>query len=294
MPATFSAGTCLACGFVNASKEGATRRKCEGCGASVTLTFVSGEVNGAIPCDGACQYAVGKWCSCSCGGANHRRGYIAPTVPIWVRERDTQRHAAKVARKTVKAEKAKQETDNRREELLADYPILQALMSDEYLHAFGFMSDMRGALMRGSMSPRQLTATIGALQRDQRQAAREAQWEAEKAALKASGVTVPTGRVEVTGTIISAKSELDPYSYHGGLVIKIIVKTDDGWRVYGTAPKSLETDFKPGNYQGEWEDRYTDWLKGKRVTMIATLKGPSKPDDATFGYYSRPSKARVL
>lgn len=293
MPSTFSAGTCLACGFVNASKEGATRRKCEGCGTAVKLTFVSGETNGAIPCDGACQYAVGKWCSCSCGGVNHRRGYIA-TVPVWVRERDTQRHAAKVARKAVKADKAKQEAEDRREELLADYPILNALMSDEYLHAFGFMGDMRGALQRGSMSPRQITAAINAIQRDQAQAAREAQWEAEKAALKASGVTVPEGRTEFTGTIVSAKAELDPYSYHEHYVIKIVVKTDDGWRVYGTAPKSLETGFQPGNYSGNWEDRFGDWLKGQRVTMTATLKGPSKPDDATFGYYSRPSKARLI
>lgn len=80
----------------------------------------------------------------------------------------------------------------------------------------------------------------------------------------------PTGRVEVTGKIISIKS-YEPYSYYGDYTYKMLVKLDNNACVFGTMPASLEAD------------------KGDTVTFTATFE--PKADDNTFAIFKRPAKA---
>ncbi len=82
----------------------------------------------------------------------------------------------------------------------------------------------------------------------------------------------PSGMAEITGEIVSVKSQ--QYGYHSTL--KMVVQDDRGFRVFGTVPACI---------QGKK-------LTGCKVTLTAFLE-PSK-DDTTFGFYSRPKLASLL
>jgi hypothetical protein len=291
-----AAGTCLACGFVNAVED-ETRRtrgmKCGGCGVRVELDYVTGHHNGAVPCNGACQYAIGPWCSCSCGGANHRAGYVAPPeqIPVWVRERDAKRHTAKRERREAKATAARQSAADRvaaaRAELFEEWPILRELETDRYADpTWDFIVSMRAALAAGNMSPRQIAASVTAIERTQKRDADRAAADAVKAAAIADGVAVTEGRQAIRGVIVGVKEEPDRFSYsRDAYITKITVACADGTRLYGTFPRDLEPEWTH-----EIADAYVGWgdrMKGQRVTFVATVQ-PSK-NDPLFGYFKRPA-----
>lgn len=93
---------------------------------------------------------------------------------------------------------------------------------------------------------------------------------AQRAAEVDAAAPVPTGRIEVTGTILSTKHDFEgAWPVH-----KMLVKADTGFKVWGTIPASLAAD------------------KGARVAFVATVT-PS-PNDPKFGFFSRPTKARLL
>lgn len=87
----------------------------------------------------------------------------------------------------------------------------------------------------------------------------------------------PTGRVQVEGEVVSVKSYFSQY----GESIKITVKSDEGFLVWGTAPSTILRDV---GFDGE--------LKGSRVRFTATVE-PSE-DDPSFGFYKRPTKAQLV
>jgi hypothetical protein len=107
----------------------------------------------------------------------------------------------------------------------------------------------------------------------------KAEREARREALLAAGVAVPEGRSTVTGVIVSVRVE-DNY-YNGGVMVKMLVETDDGFRLWGTMPRSLE-----GNYNTVSAE------EGDTVTFTATL-APSD-DDPLFGFFKRPTKASIV
>jgi len=84
---------------------------------------------------------------------------------------------------------------------------------------------------------------------------------------------VPTGRVTITGTILAFKWVDSEYTRGG--TMKMTLLTDEGYKVYGTCPSSIEATEK-----------------GTKVKLTASLE-PSR-DDPIFGFYSRPTKAEVL
>lgn len=88
---------------------------------------------------------------------------------------------------------------------------------------------------------------------------------------------VPTDgkRRKVTGTITKVDHRPNPYSYGGGMIAKITVDSDDGYRLWGTCPSAI----RPA-------------APGMRIEFHARLE-PSD-DDPTFGFWSRPTKAVVL
>lgn len=95
---------------------------------------------------------------------------------------------------------------------------------------------------------------------------------AEREAQPASEVV--EGRGEVTGKILSIKWEDNDFSYSGGMVCKIVVADERGFRLYGTAPRAIAGEIEVGS----------------RVAFTATLTAR----EAGFGFFKRPTGAKVL
>lgn len=121
-------------------------------------------------------------------------------------------------------------------------------------------------------------------EREAKKAARlgaQAEREARRAALLEAGVSVPAGRTTITGVIVSVKAEETFYTYSGGVTLKMLVETDEGFRLWGTMPRSLE-----GNYNTVSAE------EGDVVTFTATLT--ASDDDPLFGFFKRPTKASIV
>lgn len=91
-------------------------------------------------------------------------------------------------------------------------------------------------------------------------------------------VPVDGERIEVLGRVVSVKDYEGPY----GDVLKMVVKVETeagSWLCYGTVPDSiLGGDYGP--------------LKGCLVSFTATVKKGNR--DEYFGFFSRPTKGKVL
>lgn len=98
-----------------------------------------------------------------------------------------------------------------------------------------------------------------------------AQQEREKAEKAANATPAPEGRHQVTGKIVSTRVENTPY----GLSEKMLVEDDRGFRVWTTAPRSLDR---------------TD--RGTRVQFMVQLM--PKAGDPLFAIGKRPTKASVI
>jgi hypothetical protein len=123
-----------------------------------------------------------------------------------------------------------------------------------------FLADMASTLKcRGSLTDKQADAVRSALKQI---AGRNAEHEAAE--------SVPTGRVVITGKVISLKTVESQY----GNQYKMLVLDDRGFKVFGTEPSSISPQ------------------KDDRVTFTAKCE-PSN-DDPKFGFYSRPTKAEIL
>jgi hypothetical protein len=99
--------------------------------------------------------------------------------------------------------------------------------------------------------------------------------EAERAAEREAAGPVPTGRVEMTGTVLSMKEVEVPaygYSRFGGesTAWKLLIRLDNGSKVWGSRFANLE--------------------KGDNVKFTATVTASDK--DAKFGFYKRPVVAK--
>ena len=167
------------------------------------------------------------------------------------------------------AKKAAQEAKKaeQRAALIAEHPELAGAAES----GNSFIQDvMRKFYRYGELSDRQIAAVKTALVRDAERAEREAVWatEAETAA------DAPTGKVTVTGEILSLKSQESMF----GSTLKMIVKTEAGWKLWVTVPNSIM-----GTDEG---------LSGKHVTLTATVT-PSG-DDPKFAFGKRPSKASLV
>lgn len=100
-------------------------------------------------------------------------------------------------------------------------------------------------------------------------------------ALAATGVKVPSGRVVVEGEVVFTDYKESDDNYGRKVYSpKMIVKSDDGWKVWGTVPRSIEPD-------GLLEE-----LKGKRVRFTAAVE--AKASDPLFGFFKRPTKAEIV
>ena len=80
---------------------------------------------------------------------------------------------------------------------------------------------------------------------------------------------VPTGRVEITGTVLGTKAQDTQF----GTVYKMLVRDDRGFKVWGSIPSSLDY-FDP---------------KGREIKFMAAVEPAD--DDPKFGFFKRPTKA---
>lgn len=131
--------------------------------------------------------------------------------------------------------------------------------------------DIVGKLIKyGNISEPQTNFLRNLLTRIQERPARLAlrQAEAEKAE------DCPDGRVVITGLVISLREEDTPY----GLAIKILVKDDRGFKVWGSRPRAIEN-----KVTGEWGGNAE---VGDRVSFKATVT--RSQNDPKFGFGKRP------
>lgn len=88
----------------------------------------------------------------------------------------------------------------------------------------------------------------------------------------ASAKDVPAGKkVDVEGVVISTKEVESMY----GVSLKMLVESPDGWRVFGSVPNSVDIN------------------KGDTITFRASEIEKSK-DDPKFGFFKRPTRAKVV
>lgn len=90
----------------------------------------------------------------------------------------------------------------------------------------------------------------------------------EREATKENVPDVPEGRITFTGKIVSTKLQ-DTYY---GTSLKMLIVSDDGWKVWGTVPRSMD-----------------DPEKDQEITLTATLTRSDR--DRTFGFMKRPQIA---
>jgi hypothetical protein len=130
----------------------------------------------------------------------------------------------------------------------------------------GTVCDLVDRLVRyGQLSDKQLEYLKALLERITNREALLLQ----RAAEKAEALPCPTGRVEVTGTLLTLKNVEGYY----GVQTKMLVKAKDGYTLWGTKPSSLKAEI------------------GDVITFRATVEPSS--DDPKHGYFSRPTAQKV-
>lgn len=88
---------------------------------------------------------------------------------------------------------------------------------------------------------------------------------------KAQSEPVIEGRIQISGEVVSIKEQESIY----GITTKMLVRDDRKFNVWGTVPSSIY-----------------DVEVGQRVEFTATVEAST--DDETFGFYKRPSKAKLM
>jgi hypothetical protein len=194
-------------------------------------------------------------------------------------------------RKAAKLNRERANRDERIEALRQNPAIARLLDGGGDVEASEFLSDVRSkALEHGRLSDGQIAAVERAFAR----IARLKQWAAERRAeaqrLAAAGVRAPEGRVEVTGVVLSAKEQQSQF----GTAIKIVVKSDEGWKVWTTAPSSLLTNVDPTAVKAAVTviEEVREALVGKRIRFTAALT--RSDSDAAFAFGKRPTKASLV
>ncbi len=265
---------------------------CPECQQEVRLERVYG-VQVDMNCDPRCQFATSSLCSCSCGGANHCKGWVPPVevevtagsierLAAWKVERDSRlasyrSHREAIDNRTKANREAKKAAELAAYELyLADERVVRFLAeAEQWGYDVSWGDDFLRSLWEQhnsgkTLSDRQLDAAIRALDRKATRAARKVEEEA-------NATPAPSGKVAVQGVVLSEDWR---EGYMGAKVHKMLVKVtrEDGrwYKVWSTVPRSISANVE----------------RGRDVRFEATLV-PSR-DDPFFAYASRPSKASVI
>lgn len=193
---------------------------------------------------------------------------------LWNRFQEVTAAQFKQLREDAKAKAAATRSLDRKNTALKENPGLAA----GYDSTNSFVQDvMRRFDRKGEITERQLAAVLKVVKQDAERAERKAQWveEAKDAA------DAPTGKVTVTGEILSVKTQETMY----GSSLKMIVKTEAGWKLWVTVPTSILS-YRLSSVGGG------DNLPGKTVTLTATVTPSDR--DPKFAFGKRPSKAKLV
>jgi len=135
----------------------------------------------------------------------------------------------------------------------------------------------------GKLSDKQTAAVLKAIARGEEKVAQHSEkvkeWEKEAEAAD----PVPNGKVTVSGTILSTKMQETRY----GTAQKMLLKSDQGYKLWGSVPKALN--------ELQWEGNSGFGAKkliGMKVSFNATVE--QSPKDDKFGFFKRPTKVNVL
>ena len=216
---------------------------CDHCGAHFHYGAVFEHVNGDV-------IVVGYICADEAFGHATRREYDLARMKKSVElARERGRKAAAVAAFLEKHEG------------LAD-----ALQCDHYI-----VADINSKLIRyGDLSDRQVALVMKIAREQAERAQREAAREEEPK------VAVVAGRREMTATVLGTRCQDSMY----GIQFKMLVRTDDGQKLWSTIPASLMD-------LGAIAD-----LRGKTIRFTGTVE--VSRDDDFFGFVKRPTKASVI
>jgi hypothetical protein len=131
-----------------------------------------------------------------------------------------------------------------------------------------FIADVGAKLRRyGSLSDAQVNAVRAAVIRDRNHAIEKANKVTEPK------VDVVVGKIQISGEILSTKYVDSQF----GSTLKMLVRDNRGFKVWGSVPRSIDG-------QGD--------LRGRNVQFTATVE--ASKDDSTFGFFSRPTQARIV
>lgn len=192
------------------------------------------------------------------------------------------------------------ERDARVERLKATHPEVHAVLQeayntyqeDPYARVNGFFLDLGRQIFNAKgrdLTENQIAAVLRSISKKQEQ--------------EANAAPVEAGKQTITGEISSIKTVESDF----GSAVKVVIKDDRGFRVYGTLAKSLVDELWGRWYAetvGSQDDGYGSILgdygteawfetaKGARVKFDATVD--ASKDDKSFGFYKRPTKAEIL
>jgi hypothetical protein len=122
---------------------------------------------------------------------------------------------------------------------------------------------------------------VRAIMRDMARSERIAEERAAREAREAeTSSPVVEGRIVVVGEVLTTKWQENDY----GGSLKMLVRDDRGFKVWGTVPASIDLVGDVGQQRGLGH--------GDRVRFTATVEASG--DDKTFGFFKRPTKAELL
>ena len=233
------------------------------------------------------KVSITFWRACSrCGGAGGWTGWpgytcflcrginpqASESVTLRVYTADqiikvVARNAAAAAKREAKADAKHQASMDAAQSFLAAngiaaaWPLFTAPSCDAP-RAQVIVQDIVAKLVKfGSISPAQVALV--------------AKLTAELAAPKVEAVVVPVPvtdeRVQVVGEVVSLKTVENQF----GSTRKMLVVTQDGWKVFGAVPSSIH-----------------GVERGDQVSFQARIERSG--DDAAFGFFSRPTKATLV
>jgi hypothetical protein len=256
----------------------------DGCGARFTGERLSATLT-TEDCDPRCMGAVGPICQCACGGANHggswgrraRRGEDFTSAL----ERLQARQAATEAKRAKKREQAAARARKAFDAWAGENADVVEFLQVEANITFEFLEDMARHVRQG----KELTeGQARGVRKCMVHVAKRAEQDRKREEERAAAGPVPTGKVEITGEIVSVKWKDNNYGPGGS--DKMIVKLDNGSKVWGTAPAKI----MPNEISTEVvKDHYG--LRGKRVTFTATVE--ASEEDKTFGFFKRPTQVKL-
>jgi hypothetical protein len=146
------------------------------------------------------------------------------------------------------------------------------------------VSDIKHKLRQyGSLSERQ----VALVKKIATSSIEHAAERAEADALAAAAPDAPVGKNTVVGTILSTKYQ-EPYVYGGAGQLKMLVQSDEGWKVWVSMPVSL-TDVE---IERDGKTTRVNAGKGDKIQFDASLE--RSQDDAKFAFGKRPTKASVV